>query len=211
MHLHRIHGEGEANEQAALWGLQIDFLRIVSSHEHFIPLNLPQVCDALRRVEITIGLLSMVLVGGLVHLHQRLRCAQWTRLPPASPHFLVIAGWYEKGIPEDLNLKTACRSDRDQYWVLMICTYVNLTNLSDTHSASQLMGRAKLRVPSTTLLGRALPYQPPGKYRTTTCLTLPYQLLDGSRSREWGRPYQIYWIAQVRLFDFLTLFDNYTS
>ena len=39
----RIHGEGEANEQAALWGLQIDFLRIVSSHEHFIPLNLPQV------------------------------------------------------------------------------------------------------------------------------------------------------------------------
>ena len=45
--VHRIHGEGEANEQAALWGLQIDFLRIVSSHEHFIPLNLPQVCAAL--------------------------------------------------------------------------------------------------------------------------------------------------------------------
>ena len=106
MHLHRIHGEGEANEQAALWGLQIDFLRIVSSHEHFIPLNLPQVCDALRRVEITIGLLSMVQVGGLVHPHQRLRCAQWTRPPPASPPFLVIAGWYEKDIPEDLNLKT---------------------------------------------------------------------------------------------------------
>ena len=105
MHLHRIHGEGEANEQAALWGLQIDFLRIVSSHEHFIPLNLPQVCDALRRVEITIGLLSTVLVGGLVHPRRRLRCVQWTRPPPASPPFLVIAGWYKKDILEDLNIR----------------------------------------------------------------------------------------------------------
>ena len=206
MHLHRIHGEGEANEQAALWGLQIDFLRIVSSHEHFIPLNLPQVCDALRRVEITIGLLSTVLVGGLVHPRRRLRCVQWTRPPPASPPFLVIAGWYKKDILEDLNLDAACRGDRRQYWIKALDDmYVNLTTLSDTFSVSQLMGRAKLRVPSTTLLGRALPYQPPGKYRTTTtCLTLPYQLLDGSRSREWGRPYQIYWIAQVRLFEFLS-------
>ena len=39
----KIHTEGESVEQSpALWGLQIDFLRIVSSHEHFIPLNLPQ-------------------------------------------------------------------------------------------------------------------------------------------------------------------------
>ena len=103
VHLHRIHGEGEANEQAALWGLQIDFLRIVSSHEHFIPLNLPQVCDALKRVEITNVLLSTVLVGGLVHPRRRLHCVQWTRPPPASPPFLVIAGWYEKDIPENMN------------------------------------------------------------------------------------------------------------
>ena len=82
--------------------------------------------------------------------------------------------------------------------------YVSLTNLFDTYSVSQLMGRAKLRVPSATLLGRALPYQPPGEYITTTCLTLPYQLLDGSRSREWRRPYQIYWITQVRLFELLS-------
>jgi hypothetical protein len=27
---------------APLWELQIDFLRIVCSHEHFVPLNLPQ-------------------------------------------------------------------------------------------------------------------------------------------------------------------------
>ena len=107
MHCHRIHGEGEANEQAALWGLQIDFLRIVSSHEHFIPLNLPQVCDARDQVVINIVVLSTVQVGGLVHPHQRLLCVQWTRPPPASPLFLVIAGWYEKDIPEDLNLKTA--------------------------------------------------------------------------------------------------------
>ena len=146
-----------------------------------------------------------------MHLRQLLRCVRWTRPPPASPPFLVIAGWYEKGIPEDLNLTGAWRSDRLQYWFKRLDVNVNLTNLSDTHSVSQLMGRAELRVPSTTLLGRALPYQPPGKYRTTTCLDFAYQLLDGSRSREWGRPYQIYWIAQVRLFDFLTLFDNYTS
>jgi hypothetical protein len=27
---------------SALWQLQIDFLRILCSHEHFVPLNLPQ-------------------------------------------------------------------------------------------------------------------------------------------------------------------------
>ena len=142
-----------------------------------------------------------------MHPRRRLRCVQWTRPPPASPPFLVIAGWYKKDIPEDLNLTAACRSDRLQYWFKrlddMYIVHMN-TNLSDTHSVSQLMGRAELRVPSTTLLGRALPYQPPGEYITTTCLTLPYQLLDGSRSREWRRPYQIYWITQVRLFELLS-------
>ena len=26
---------------SSLWGLQLDFLRIICSHEHFVPLNLP--------------------------------------------------------------------------------------------------------------------------------------------------------------------------
>merc|ERR1719206_496775 len=32
----------EPEHSSVLWELQIDFLRIISSHEHFIPLNLPQ-------------------------------------------------------------------------------------------------------------------------------------------------------------------------
>ena len=87
----RIHGEGEANEQAALWGLQIDFLRIVSSHEHFIPLNLPQVIPN-PCVCCTLLYHSTGQVGGRALPHQLLLCALWTPPHLAFQHFLVTAG-----------------------------------------------------------------------------------------------------------------------
>ena len=43
-HLQEVSGKiaENAEKSGPLWELQIDFLRIICSHEHFVPLNLPQ-------------------------------------------------------------------------------------------------------------------------------------------------------------------------